>query len=570
MHSAVRLGKIGPLSRLPSRNRSPMNHAIRFSAPRVNPGLRPLVILLTGLLALLFCLRNPLFHGMAPGFDASLFAVMGKMWSEGGVLYRDMIDIKGTMIFALDALGYHMGGFFGIWLLEWALCWLGLLASWQAFAQLGLSLRARLGTMLAVLALYSTRYYYGNMTEDWTFHLALIAQWAFITMLLDKRFSWGPALVAALTFAIVAWMRTNNGAFWGAWYLVLFCHWCLREQWRCALALLFSSLLGLALIGGPLFAYFQHHSLLAEFKYYAFDIFFEGSYGTGFSPDVGSVGLLRTRLIMLLPAFIVLMMGRRQEWYLPALCATLFGVIFTLIANSVSGHVFDHYDVLYLPLALLPLACLLDRSEQQADGLGLLCISLVVLTASWLLAQQLGYGWSTKEWSLERVREVLGNSLLWALPVLILVPLWRAWDVRSATPWLASLAMLALLLNNAWEGSLKGKPFNPPAQVRVDRIKAETGPTDKIWVDGIQPQYYLWTDRQPASAYLFFANVNPPYDVRERVLADIKRQSPKFIIAKPERIADELKKPTTPSSLAFYQYLVSQYEEVDPGLYRRR
>ncbi|EQB2604397.1 hypothetical protein ACYHQC_003570 [Aeromonas salmonicida] len=547
-----------------------MNHAIRFTAPRINPGLRPLVILLTGLLALLFCLRNPLFHGMAPGFDASLFAVMGKMWSEGGVLYRDMIDIKGPMIFALDALGYHMSGFFGIWLLEWALCWLGLLASWQAFAQLGLSLRARLGTMLAVLALYSTRYYYGNMTEDWTFHLALIAQWAFITMLLDKRFSWGPALVAALTFAIVAWMRTNNGAFWGAWYLVLFCHWSLREQWRCALVLLFSSLLGLAMIGGPLFAYFQHHSLLAEFKYYAFDIFFEGSYGTGFSPDVGSVGLLRTGLIMLLPAFIVLMMGRRQEWYLPALCATLFGVIFTLIANSVSGHVFDHYDVLYLPLALLPLACLLDRSEQQADGLGLLCISLVVLTASWLLAQQLGYGWSTKEWSLERVREVLGNSLLWALPVLILVPLWRAWDVRSATPWLASLAMLALLLNNAWEGSLKGKPFNPPAQVRVDRIKAETGPTDKIWVDGIQPQYYLWTDRQPASAYLFFANVNPPYDVRERVLADIKRQSPKFIIAKPERVADELKKPTTPSSLAFYQYLVSQYEEVDPGLYRRR
>jgi hypothetical protein len=507
---------------------------------------------------------------MAPGFDASLFAVMGKMWSEGGVLYRDMIDIKGPMIFALDALGYGLGGFFGIWLLEWALCWLGLLASWQAFGQLGLSLRARLGSMLAVLALYGTRYYYGNMTEDWTFHLALIAQWAFITMLLDKRCSWGPALVAALTFAIVAWMRTNNGAFWGAWYLVLFCHWCLREQWRCALSLLCSSLLGLALVGGPLLAYFQHHNLLAEFKYYAFDIFFEGSYGNGFSPDVGSVGLLRTGLIMLLPAFIVLMMGRRQEWYLPALCATLFGVIFTLIANSVSGHVFDHYDVLYLPLALLPLACLLDRSEQQADGLGLLCISLVVLTASWLLAQQLGYGWSTKEWSLERVREVLGNSLLWALPVLILVPLWRAWDVRSATPWLASLAMLALLLNNAWEGTLKGTPFNPPAQVRVDRIKAETSPTDKIWVDGIQPQYYLWTDRQPASAYLFFANVNPPYDVRERVLADLKRQSPKFIIAKPDRVADELKKPSSPSSLAFYQYLVSQYEEVDPGLYRRR
>ena len=106
--------------------------------------------------------------------------------------------------------------------------------------------------------------------------------------------------------------------------------------------------------------------------------------------------------------------------------------------------------------------------------------------------------------------------------------------------------------------------------MRVDRIKAETVPSDKIWVDGIQPQYYLWTDRQPASAYLFFANVNPPYDVRERVLADIQRQSPKFIIAKPDRVSEELKKPSSPSHLAFYQYLTSHYEEVDPGLYRRR
>ena len=58
--------------------------------------------------------------------------------------------------------------------------------------------------------------------------------------------------------------------------------------------------------------------------------------------------------------------------------------------------------------------------------------------------------------------------------------------------------------------------------------------------------------------------------MHERVLADIQRQQPKFIIAKPERVAQELKTPTSPSHLAFYQYLAGQYEEVDPGLYRRR
>ena len=249
---------------------------------------------------------------------------------------------------------------------------------------------------------------------------------------------------------------------------------------------------------------------LAEFQYYAFGIFFEGSYGSGFSPEVGAVGLLRTGLVMLLPAFtILLMMSRRQEWYLPVLCATLFGVLFTLVANSVSRPCVRPL----LTCSICSLACCRwpacwIAGEQHSDALGLLCISLVVLTASWLLASSSA--------GLERQGVVLGAGARGARQQPAVEPagadpgaaLARA-GTCAAPPWLASLAMLALLVSNAWEGNLKGRPFNPPAQVRVDRIKAETGPTDKIWVDGIQPQYYLWTDRQPASAYLFFCQRQP-------------------------------------------------------------
>lgn len=549
-----------------------MNRPMRLAPPRHNPILTPTAVIGTALLALLFCLRNPLFYGMAPGFDASLFAVMGKMWAQGSVLYRDMIDIKGPMIFAIDALGYLLGGFRGIWGLEWLTCWLGLMASWHALEQLGLSNRPRFGALLALIALYGTRYYYGNMTEDWTFHLALIGQWAFITLLLDGRFRPFPALVAAVTFALVAWMRLNNGGLWGAWYLVLFMLWVSQQQWRSALLLLLSSLFGLALVGGPLLAYFHYHGVLEAFRYYSFAIFFEGSYGSGNSLAVGAVGLFRTGLIMLLPAYVVLMLTRQWHWSMPVLMATLLGVLFTLVANSVSGHVFDHYDVLYLQLGLLPLACLLERSKDNTDGLALLCVGSLALTAAWLMAQQLGFGWSTKEWSLERVREVLGISLLWALPVLVLVPLWRAWDVRSLMPWLASLAMLLVIADNAWDGTERGRPFNPPAQVRVDKILEKSTPSDTLWVDGTWPQYYLWTDQTPASAYLFFANVNPPYDVRSRVLEQLKQTQPRFIITNQKKldeiVASLAKQP--PSTQSFYLYVLDHYLQVADGLYQRR
>lgn len=106
---------------------------------------------------------------MAPAYDASLFATMGKMWADGGVIYRDMIDIKGPVIFLLDAVGYAIGGFQGIWLLETVLLIWGLNALYRTLALWGIAPLSRLTGMLAWMFLYAYRYYYGNMTEDYTF-----------------------------------------------------------------------------------------------------------------------------------------------------------------------------------------------------------------------------------------------------------------------------------------------------------------------------------------------------------------------------------------------------------------
>ena len=129
----------------------------------------------------LLCKPAAVWHGS--GHDASLFATMGKMWADGGVLYRDMIDIKGPVIFLLDAVGYAIGGF-RIWLLETALLIWGLNALYRTLALWGIAPLSRLAGMLAWMCLYAYRYYYGNMTEDYTFCFSLIAQYYFVRMLL--------------------------------------------------------------------------------------------------------------------------------------------------------------------------------------------------------------------------------------------------------------------------------------------------------------------------------------------------------------------------------------------------
>lgn len=546
---------------------------------------RPISLLLCGM-ALLLGIQNPLLYGMAPGFDASLFAAMGKMWADGDVLYRDMLDIKGPVIFLLDAIGYKLGGFPGIALFETALLAWGLNNSYRALALLGIAPLARLAALLGVVSLCGYRYYYGNMTEDYTLCLALIAQLPFVRMLVVGRFSWSQAWLPALTFGLIAMMRLNNGAFWGAWYATLFLGWCWQGRWLDSAKLFVSALLGLAVVAGPLLGYFWQQGVLESFWFYSFAIFMGQSYGSGFSPLVGSVGLLRTGLILLLPmALYVLHRWHHDE---PSqepvigrslVAVMLFGALFGVIANSVSGHIFDHYDQLYLAFIPLPLALIIEAVRRQwgqpSRLVSLGCMTLVGWGV-YLLVPHTLFDWTRFEWPMAQVVRVLVVSLGVALLIALLVAALlrstsgRRWLMRLAAIgfWLAPLGLLGY---SAVIGTHTGRPFGESGRQQIAQIRAETAPDERIWVDGTMPQFYVWSDRKAASAYLFFDNVHPPFDVKARVLEDIKRVQPAFIVIRKKRLEQFATDPASfqPSQQAFYRYVFAHYQQVQPGLFKR-
>ncbi|MGL4204788.1 MAG: hypothetical protein ACRCRW_01445 [Aeromonadaceae bacterium] len=546
---------------------------------------RSITLLLCGM-ALLLGVQNPLLYGMTPAFDASLFATMGKMWADGDVLYRDMMDIKGPMIFLFGAIGYKLGGFPGIAVLEIVLLALGLNLGYRALARLGFSPLVRLISLFWVIGLCALRYYYGNMTEDYTLYLGLIASYSFVSLLCEERFSWRHAWLPAFTFGLIAMMRLNNGAFWGACYAAIFLIWVWHRQWRDAWLLFSSALLGLAAVSLPLVLYFHLHGVLENFWFYSFGIFMGKSYGNGFSVAVGAVGLFRTGLIWwLLPALALLHLQywksteraeKNRNLGLALLLA--LGALFATISNSVSGHIYDHYDqifFIYLPFALAVCLQALCGCWQEHKLQGRLLALLLPLSALYLLFPHMFFGWTRFEWPMAKVLHDLGLSLLLALLCcLALLALWRPLALGRLLPGLAAWAVLiapaGVLAYSAWTGAHTGRPFSSETAAEVALIRAQTTPEERIWVDGILPQFYVWCDRKPGSAYLFFDNVTPPFDVKERVLADIQRTRPTFIIIRKKRLAAVTAPDAelTPSQHAFYRYVFSHYEQVKPGIFK--
>lgn len=543
--------------------------------------------LLPTLLGLLFALQNPLLYGMAPAYDASLFATMGKMWADGAVLYRDMIDIKGPVIFLLDAIGYAIGGFQGIWLLETVLLIWGLNALYRTLALWGIAPLSRLAGMLAWLFLYAYRYYYGNMTEDYTFSLGLIAQYHFVRMLLAERFRWQDAVIPAVTFGLIAMLRMNNAAMWCGYYLALFVYWAWQRRWQDALKLTISGVAGLLVITLPLLAYFVWHGVLSDFWFYSFGIFFGSSYGSGHSLMVGFLGLARTGLLLLLPVFIAVVWQQQRSadnsrpWGI-LLATQLTGIVMGIVANSVSGHTYEHYEILFFTFAMLVLPVVIQaarsggltgqigcRHIQQA---GVLTLLLVI---GYLLAQHIIFTWSRFESPLPKLTyELLVSLTASVITTAVLVGIWFV--TRSRRLYLPAMSLLVLLtvlmvVLPLARGLTKGRPFDEVSGQMVEYIKANTGYDDLIWVDGVIPQYYVWTERRPASSYLFFDNVTPPYDVRTRMMDDLKRNKPKFIIVKltrMEKVMSGKDRDSTPSFTAYYNYIQEAYQPVSAELPR--
>jgi len=556
-------------------------------------GRRGVVPLLLGLLALFFCLQNSLFYRDGQAFcDSALFAVMGKMWAEGDVLYRDMIDIKGPVIFLFNAIGYKVGGYRGIWLFEWGLLALALNAAHASLARLQTTLISRWATMLAGLTLYAA-YYNGNLTEDYALSLGLIAQYFFLCLLLDNRFTWHHAWVPALTFGLVVMMRANNGALWGAWYVSLFVHWCLRNQWKDAFWLLLSGLLGVAVVLFPLTTYFYVQGVLENFWYYSFGIFFTGGYGPGFSLLAGSVGLARTGLLLLLPGLIQVVHVRSREepgqvrHLYTLLAVSLLGSLFAVLANSVSGYIYAHYDLLFLPFVFLLLALQLDwlyrlgRAGQLARPLPYACVLLLLGYLVYLRSQHLLFDWNHDEWEFTYAGKVLFGSLL--ATVVVLFVFWRLRQWMSASS-VFSICLLVLLLSAPLaitsqlilRGLSAGEYLGQWNRQQIELVVNETNLEDRIWMDGFMPQFYFWTDRKPTSAYLFFENVHPYFDVLARQLEDVKKNPPRFILLDNFRFNQVRRSPWQfPVSYSlFYDYVMTNYEEALPrqlltsGLYR--
>lgn len=171
-----------------------------------------------------------------------------------------------------------------------------------------------------------------------------------------------------------------------------------------------------------------------------------------------------------------------------------------------------------------------------------------------------------------------GAALAWAGRVVLTSG--RNWFLRVALAVILAAAIVPVL-QKSW--SARSRTLSPDASLRAAQfIQAHTRPDERVFVWGFQPEVYLFSNRLPASRYVFgtyltglipWSNTAPDIDTSyavvpgamENLLRDLEKHRPAFIVdcsAGPNRFWNKYPLEHFPR---LHDHLARHYVVIEPG-----
>ena len=207
--------------------------------------------------------------------DANCFYTMGKAMVNGKVLYRDLYEQKGPLLYMIHALGYLIspGSFTGVYLIESVCGGLFLYSAhrilkpycgWASIAVL---------PILGALVYSAPSLSHGDSAEEFGVPMyALCLMVSFLALRERKPVSRAGCFLAGTMGACVLWIKYTMVGFFVGWFIVPAVIVLFKGQWKKFLEMLLWVLLGVLAASLPILIYFTVHGALGDlYQVYFYD-----------------------------------------------------------------------------------------------------------------------------------------------------------------------------------------------------------------------------------------------------------------------------------------------------------
>lgn len=245
-----------------------------------------LLIPVTVVYLLLFSIStSPLFA--FEGGDSAIFKEIGLACMHGKVLYQDIFDNKGPLLYWINGLGMSCCGRMGIFVLQILFQTVALLFIYKIARFFVCGIKS-VFVLLLVLAFYSVFMLEGNQCEEWMLPLICVAFYIGTKYFANPDCSiknWETGLLGAC-FAMAFFIRPNDAVgMIGGCMAGLSIHTAVKRQWCDLLHMIALEVVGMVLVTAPIVTYFAVNNAMSDLIY--------GMFGVNLGYTGGVAGLLR-------------------------------------------------------------------------------------------------------------------------------------------------------------------------------------------------------------------------------------------------------------------------------------
>lgn len=326
----------------------------------------PLIVLFIFcfILTFLMCF-SPLAQGFGHGHDSAIFATVGNALNQGRVLYTEIIDNKGPLLYLINALGLFINYDFGMFYIEYIFLCLGSFFAYKTAMMITKNNRwvSCFSVMFAML-LFIPTLQGGNFTEEYAILFINIATY-FIAKLLfnDYKLKKHELIIIGMCFAATFLLRANLCALYVAEIIVVLLYMIRDKKYKEVFNSAAFIIIGGIIFLTPFIIYLVKNNALSaclEIVYLGVrDSFGYISYTERIRKLGGLIILSDEVKVFSMIAFALIIFLTKPKMEKPIhklLIISILGTIITLYVNSLTGGpawAYTHYFMAFIPILVI-------------------------------------------------------------------------------------------------------------------------------------------------------------------------------------------------------------------------
>lgn len=311
------------------------------------------------LVIFLFSIGTSPFYGNYYTGDSSIFITIGKAMKEGKIVYKDIFDHKGPILFFIQMLGqYIYEGRLGIFLLEVLALFISNIFLYKTTCLFTTNKKSLLSVLVSMIFM-SYFIETGNYSEEYSLpFLSICLYLAMKWLKSENKFSkkiYFYSFIYGICFAIIAFIRLNNAAMICGIGLAITIILIKEKKFKNLFACAGSVILGILIVSIPILLYFYHVDALYDMLYGTFIhnfIYINSHINTNMS--------MFARLIMAFILTFLLIFNCKEKcntkYYNLIMIMSYLAILFTVNI----GIKTNHYYILAIPLITVFMPPIID------------------------------------------------------------------------------------------------------------------------------------------------------------------------------------------------------------------